>query len=167
MGVMHQKIYAQSILRHYASDNTALNSILDAYRSRVTLVDFECHLPVTCARAIAILAKLAPGAPDSPSERERAVVENATRISLHVLSDSHFLDQSTRAIPPFDVIVCIREAIDALVQEAEDVGHARIGTDELLPLVAFSLVKSGVKNLYTIGLYARKFTQNSLGPDYE
>lgn len=166
MGIMHEKIFVQSILRHYQSDNARLNAILDQYRQHATLRDFGAiSASMDCSRAIDILRPLAPDYP--LSEAQQGHLQRLKTLSASVLPDQRFIQNIFQATPPFDIMVYLRQAIDALVEGAKEAGCSQVGTDELLPLIAYALVQSGMRNTKSLFLYARNFTQSSLGPEFE
>lgn len=166
MGIMHEKIYVQSILRHYQSENIRLNAILDYYRETAALADLGAvNSNIDCGNAIDILGRLNHTATEAvmPPFLQQRLEE----VCLPVLPDARFIRNLAKATPPFDIITCLRQVIDALMDSAQAAGCQRVGTDELLPLIAFTIVKSGLKNPKSLFLYAKKFTQSSLGPDSE
>jgi len=167
MGFVHYKVYELSIKPIFNIENSRINEILAHYRESYDLEHFAVSSRVDCSRAVSILGKLVeksnPNDFISPAASEQ-LYRSAVDITNHVT----FIDNLLEAGTPFDVITTVRLTIDELVKSCDGcVGSRMTGTDELLPLLAYTIVHSGLQDLESLLFYIKNFTQSSLGPEYE
>lgn len=168
MGFLHQTIYVQSLLPTFQQADGHLNLVIDDYRADFSLADYGA-VQIDCGAAIEVLQGLSTNGTNAmTSSLSKENLRRLEDVTLPLLPDHRLLLDAMQANTPFDVITRIRSAIDLLVSNAQDAFHdARsTGTDELLPLLAYSLVQSGARNLESLLFYAKNFTQSSLGPEY-
>lgn len=167
MGFLHSTIYVQALLPTFQQGDGHLNLIVDEYRAEFSLADYGA-VQVDCGAAIEVLRGLSTNPTNVLTSLPKESLRRLEDVTLPLLPDHRLLLDAMQASTPFDIITRIRNAIDLLVSNAEAAfSDARsTGTDELLPLLAYSLVQSGARNLESLLFYAKNFTQSSLGPEY-
>ena len=172
MGFLHQKIYAISLLPLFVSENQRFNVIIATYNERrLDLNSFGVRLSghIDFPRAVALIKQLSGATDDVSSPLLPEAVRRLTDISGTAESYAtiaNLLDART----PFDCITLIRQAIDELVNQVAEEGQPDVKsttTDELIPLLAYTIVAAGALDLESMLFYIHNFTQNSLGPEFE
>jgi hypothetical protein len=148
-------------------ENRRLNAILLQYRQQFDLEDFSVASYVDCSRAISILAQAASPLASSDLLSQDSVAR-LRQLTSHVPDSEAFTSALLEAKTPFDVITSVRMTIDELVRCADGAAGSRsTSTDDILPLLAYTIVKSGLEDLESLLFYIKNFTQSSLGPEYE
>lgn len=169
MGLVHRKIYLQSVRPIYHAENHRLDRIAAHYRQHFRLSHFGSNLSVDCAPAIRLLTCLVENTmPLDASQELSAEGIQRFKALMESIPDPDFAAAALLAKTPFDTISTLRKALDALVYASDAADKSSVtGTDELLPLLAYTIVQSGVSNIESLLFYVKNFTQSSLGPEFE
>ncbi|KAM0787559.1 hypothetical protein ACM66B_003629 [Microbotryomycetes sp. NB124-2] len=162
-GFLYKKLYSTSIAVLYEPEDEPVNHVLNLYgRERVTPAQFGFDLcDLADARvldtAVAIMHSLDP----------RATTDgDLTVIRLeHALNSISGIDQAcdstldvARVRTPLDSITIMHEAIEASVSAISTVDPGlRIAPDDLIPLLAYSIVASGVRDLESLLHYVKTY----------
>jgi len=179
MGYCHGKIYS-SIRIVYKEADEAVDSVICTYQElQVTLDDLGVGVPVLCKRpdildkAIFIMKHLG----DADEDMEHFLNGGVNPVLVRMLAQQGDLfDQSIKVInrpeytpersrgrirtplDVFDVLHATLEEIGSAITKAQK-GAARgaLGTDELLPILAYVIIRAGPMKLVSLFYYTRQF----------
>ena len=158
--MLFRSLYTTSILPLFTQENSAINHILSLYRSRqISPSDLGvdvCDLGngTSLQGAIAAMSKLAPNG-IAPSSVPPEVV-------LALRSDFGTEQEVRSAIDeartPLGCISVMRLAIEEIVAAVERVqAGSRVAPDDLIPLLAWVMVRSGVEDLESMLYFVKTF----------
>lgn len=179
MGLLYRKIYITSVLPLYANENDSINHILTLYRLRIIIpadlgVDV-CDLGSGEALEIPIktMSKLAPDSTtvDSISPELLAALSwtEPNQYSSSSPDIGGILTTLIEARTPLGCISVIREVIEQIVAVVESIKPgSRVAPDDLIPMLAFVTIKSGVEDLESLIYYIKTFRlSDSLAAEFE
>lgn len=179
MGLLYRKIYITSVLPLFTNENESINHILTLYRLRTIAptdlgVDV-CELGSGEALELPIktMSKLAPDSTtiDSISPELLATL-SWTESNLYSSASPDIGGMLTTLIEartPLGCISVLREIIEQIVAAVESVKPgSRVAPDDLIPLLAFVTIKSGVEDLESLIYYIKTFRlSDGLGAEFE
>ena len=181
MAFLHNSIFVRSIGPIYATDDVKLGAIMSLYRERnLGLAQFgvavheadKFDLSLACEYAEQLTRRAMPASLDNG---DKSTLDSLTELlaECNVAEAEHRACAVLDACTPLDSVALIRRTIDAIVQAANiamaqenDFGHA-VATDDLIPLLAYVIVKSGVQNLESWFFWVKTFAQSDLGAEFE
>ena len=170
MGLLHRRIYADALVSLHAVEDARLDSIIAIYRQRaLTLGDFGVAHVGNSIELDALAATFSSAVDCSPLDAyDQLDVDERTRQRLldAGLRPSE-LDALARATTPLDSIARAREAIKAIVSAVGHDGDEPLATDDLIPLLAFVIVRSDAAKLESWLFWLQTFVQGDLGPELE
>lgn len=176
MGFLHQKIYAVSLLPLFVTENQRLNIIIATYNERrLDLTSFGVRLlgHIDFPKAVSLVKQLSGSNDDDdgPASLSHIALQKLYQVTQSIPAGDTVVPALLDARTPFDCITLIRLAIDELVNqvsEGNESGHMRnTSTDELIPLLAYTIVAAGALDLESMLFYIHNFTQDALGPEYQ
>lgn len=175
LGLLHSKIYLSSILPLYATENNHLNHLLTLYRSRrPSLLPADLGVDV-CDFGRGEALEAAVNAMRKIGERgmREGVREEVVRACEGVFGDEGEREGTrrllTEARTPLGCIGCMRQAIEEIVKAVKDVeAGLRVAPDDLIPLLAWVTVQSGVEDLESLLYFVKTFRlSDMLAPELE
>ena len=176
MAFLHQKIYAVSLLPLFIAENQRLNIIIATYNERrLDLTSFGVRLlgHIDFPKAVSLIKQLSGSNDDDSisSPLSPAAIQKLYQTTQGIPSGDTVVHALLDARTPFDSITLIRLAIDELVNQVPEEGEAQqmrnISTDELIPLLAYTIVAAGALDLESMLFYIHNFTQDAFGPEYQ
>lgn len=179
MGLLYRKIYITSVLPLFANENESINHILTLYRLRTIIpadlgVDV-CDLGLGEALELPIktMSKLAPDCTTNDSVSPELIAALSWTEPIPYSSSTPdiggLLTTLVEARTPLGCISIIREVIEQIVAVVESVKPgARVAPDDLLSLLAWVTIKSGVEDLESLVYYIKTFRlSDSLAAEFE
>lgn len=174
MGFLHSKIYVASVLPLYTSENANINHILRLYRERHPQLT-PAHLGVDVCDfgdgqaligAVAAMRKIGRGGPPPSAELVQSCAEVFGAAEDERGETSRLLSQSRT---PLGCIGCMRQAIEEIVAAVKGIEPGlRVAPDDLIPLLAWVTVQSGVEDLESILYFVKTFRlSDNLAPEFE
>jgi hypothetical protein len=174
MAFLHSSLYSNSIVDLCQAEDQALNSLLATYKQQgIQFRDFGVGLDVLpdLHAAIITLARL------SSSVSGFVLPRNAAGIFFDLLSSPTRIECNLSSIEaaktPLRSIGLVRQMLDEVVHAVESIGPLTgrsrgIGTDELIPLLAYVTVQAQPQYLESLLFYVTRFRlSDTLAPDLE
>lgn len=160
MGLLYANLYTTSVLPLFAQENSAINHILFLYRSRnISPADLGvdvCDLGsgTSLQGAITAMSKLTPNGTASASVPLEVVLALRTDFGTEEDVRRTLVEAGT----PLGCISVMRLAIEEIVAAVEGVkAGSRVAPDDLIPLLAWVMVRSGVEDLESMLYFAKTF----------
>ena len=170
MGLLHRRVYADALVSLHAVEDARLDSIVAIYRQRaLTLGDFGIAHVGNGVDLDSLAATFTSAVDCSPLDAyDQLDVDERTRQRLldAGLRRSE-LDVLARATTPLDSIARTRETINAIVSAVGHDGDEPLATDDLIPLLAFVIIRSDAVKLESWLAWLLSFVQGELGPEFE
>lgn len=172
MGLLYSRIYTASIRLLYSQENANINHILHLYRSR--------HPRLTPAELGVDVCDLGGGeALDGAIRAMRRIGRDAPSVSPELVQacaaamDEQDRDETSQLLAqartPLGCIGSMRQAIEEIVEAVKRVEQGlRVAPDDLIPLLAWVTVQSGVDDLESVLYYVKTFRlSDDLAAEFE
>lgn len=163
MGLLYANLYTGSIQPLFVRENRMFNHLLALYRSRPTIpadLGVEiCDLGKgeSLARAVVAISKLS----STPNITPHDITPEFLRILApegNPHTDLNLVDTLLEARSPLGCMSSIRTAIEEIVSAVEKtVDGSRVAPDDLIPLLAWSLVESGAHDLQSLLFFVKTY----------
>lgn len=171
MGYCHEKVYT-SIRNVFCTADEIIDTVISTYmQKKVTMDDLNTHLPYLCRRpgllqgainAVAPLGELEKSVEDILQQAQFGDLEVSMQNADVLASLSTVVSTETNLRTPLDVLETLQnilEEISGVVDKMARPGESKItiGTDEIIPILAFVLIQADVKGLASLLYYVRQF----------
>ena len=165
MAFLHNRIYQQSIQPVYQEEDLALQMHIDAY-STVTIRDFgiPSFEDASLLSAIEAMAD-AVGSGSSKQELWERLSPQVYKKLVQTISETTNSASTVIALlearTPLDCASQLRRVIDEVVKAADqgkaDTARNSLAADDIIPLLAWIVVKASAKNLESLLFYTKTF----------
>lgn len=168
MAFMHENIYESYIKPAFATENATFSEAVNIYRtSNVSLAELGItSLPpgVTFNSAIESLAELS-GGESARKELWEKMPPSSYKKLVQLISSTTDSASTVIALlesrPPLDCAFLLRKVIDeifgAIEQSQPGDSRTSLATDDIIPLLAWTMIKAGSQDLVSLLFYTRTF----------
>lgn len=171
MAFAHDYVYTKTIKPSYSHTEMDFGNVINTYRVHtISMADFGIssgyYSEATFAPVVDVLSELCGSGASRQELWEKMPPQSYKRL-VQLISQT--TDSASTVIAlleaktPLDTIALLRKAIDELVKatSSSDSGHddkySRLATDDLIPLLSWSLVKANAKTLPSLLFYTKMF----------
>lgn len=168
MAFTHDRLYEASFKPMFARSDSSFRNIISAYRSsNIAMADFGISsILVNCSfsSAIEALSELSGSENVRPELWEKMSPQAYKRL-VQLISQT--TDSASTVIAlleartPLDCALLVRKVIDELFKATENKGSRErpnaLATDDLIPLLAWCMIRAGAQNLHSLLFYTKSF----------